>query len=86
MQKHVGHGCLTLIHPIAVQGRLIKYLDGYIRVDFMGVDAAPLYEVHNVRYIEQFNTEHPEPTVDLPRSVLIPAHNVAGVVWTKKEY
>ena len=76
MQKHEGAGCLTLINPLAAQGRLIKYLVGQIRVDYMGIGAPPLYDVKDIQFIAEL----------VGQSVTVPEHNVAGVVWTDKKF
>lgn len=66
-----GIGTVALKAPIVVEGRMVVFLKGEIRIDYTGDFGSPYVIIKNVEFIEQAKD----------KTLFIPMDNVTGVVF-----
>ena len=64
-----GKGTISLKKPIVVEGRMVLFLKGEIRIDYTGSFGIPYAIVKNVEYIEQAKD----------KILFIPMDNITGI-------
>ena len=66
-----GNGTVALKAPIVVEGRMVIFLKGEIRIDYTGSFGTPYVIVKNVEFIEQAKD----------KVLFIPMDNVTGITF-----
>lgn len=64
-----GIGTVALKKPMAIEGRMVVFLKGEIRIDYTGSFGNPYVIVKNVEYIEQAKD----------KILFIPMENITGI-------
>lgn len=71
MDKKRGKGTVSVIKPIAVEGRMCLFFKGKIRLDYSGSFSNPYVLVEEIEFIEQAKD----------KKIMIPIENVSGIVF-----